>query len=97
MAKNAKYALYTRLFLNSEDHGGTAFIEAIIPNVETHGDSKHVDAELKIADCSRVVSLDFSVWGKDQVDDARQKIARIRRAVVAFEKVLCAQLDEIDT
>jgi hypothetical protein len=85
---------YHRNFLNNEEHGGTAFVEASIE--EAHDTSKgHFEAMLSIADCSRVVSLDFCVYSAEQADQARAKIARLRRAVVAFEKVLLAQLDGV--
>lgn len=98
MPKNNQYAMRVRTFLNNEEHGGTAFIEAAVPFAEEHGSQgdKHFDAHLKIGDCNRVIELDFSVWGKDQVDEYRQKISRLRRTIVAFEKAFLTQCAELD-
>lgn len=90
------YALYTRLFLNTEENGGIAFLEATIPELEVHGDQMHTDATLKISDCNRMIELDFSAWSVEQASNAREKITRLRRHIVAFEKVLISQLDEIE-
>lgn len=98
MAKT-DYAMYQRSFLNTEEHGGTAFVEAIVPYASAYGSKgeKSVDASLKIADCNRHIEIDFSVYTKEQGDNARQKIARLRRAVVAFEAALLVQLKEAGT
>lgn len=85
---------YVRTFLNNEEHGGTAFVEASIE--EAHNTSKgYFEAALNIADCNRVVSLDFCAYSPKQAYQAREKIARLRRTIVAFEKVLLVQLDGV--
>jgi hypothetical protein len=93
-------AFSRRQFLNTEEDGGAAYIKASVNEAETTGSGKgkYFDAEFCIADCGRVVTLDFSVYGSDGggTANARQKIAKLRRAVVAFEKALLDQLDEVD-
>lgn len=96
----SKTVFQRRQFLNTEDDGGAAYIKAYVNEAESSGSGfgKHLDAELVLADCNRIVTLDFSVYGSDGTAsaNARQKIAKLRRAVVAFEAALLAQLDKVD-
>lgn len=92
----SKRTHYSRLFLNQEEHGGIALVESTIEEIGQGRDgSKHFEASLTIGDCNRTVTLDFSVYSSERADEHRQKITRLRRAIVAFEKVLIAQLDEV--
>lgn len=86
-----------RQFLNTEGEGGAAYIKAHVNEMQTYPDGGgNVDAEFVIADCNRIVSLDFGAYGKDATSNIRQKITKFRRAVVAFEAALLAQLDLLD-
>jgi hypothetical protein len=93
----SKQAYYRRQFLNNEEHGGIAFVEASISNPSTSEHNPgHFDATFRVADCSRMVDLDFGCWDKDDVPRLRQKIALLRRTIVAFEAVLLTQLNEME-
>lgn len=93
----SKHLFYARKFLNNEDHGGNAFIEAYVNEIETttRSSTQSVDASFTIADCNRIVSLDFSAYGLEDVNALREKVSRLRRVIVAFEKVLLDQYAEI--
>lgn len=82
---------HSRTFLNGEEEGGMAAVETFI-NAPAPDNDGYFDAEIAVSDCNRTTTLDFSVYSKEQADTALLKIARLRRAVVAFEKVLVEQL-----
>lgn len=82
---------YQRKFLNTEEQGGTAFVEGTI---ETGSDS--INADFKVGDCNRVVEFQFGVYGDEDSTNVRQKVRAFRRAVVAFEATMLAQLDVFD-
>lgn len=80
---------YKRQFLNSEENGGTAFVEARVSEPE----HRTFDAELKIADCSRIVSIDCDVYSDESAENVRLKVRRLAQAAAAFEKAVLAALD----
>jgi hypothetical protein len=81
--------MYRREFLNSDDHGGTAFLEASV----SKSDKSYVSAHFKIADCNRIVDLDFDVWNASDARERLQKLKRMRTAFTAFEKALKAEIN----
>lgn len=90
-------AHFQRQFLNTEEYGGSAHIEARVGEVEVGRDGdKHVDAQFSVADCNRIVDLDFSIYGAEAAENARVKLRRLVRSVNAFAKAMTAALDEID-
>lgn len=87
---------YRRQFLNNEEEGGTAFIEAEISEIYP-GEYGHLCADFVVADCNRVVELDFGASRTaESITNTRQKIKKFRCAVVAFEAALIVQLDEME-
>jgi hypothetical protein len=88
-------AFYRRQFLNTEEHGGTAWVEARVGEASAAHNDKYdtVDASLSFADCNRIINLDFDVYTNDKEANARQKIAKLRRVVNAFCDALISQLD----
>ncbi len=50
----SKRKFYTRKFLNAKE--GTAFVEA---KISRSSDGSWVDASVKLADCHRMITLDF--------------------------------------
>jgi len=84
---------YKRQFLNSEDYGGSAIIEANVHEVYSSGEYINVDAEFSIADCGRMITLDFSVSNEESRENALLKIRRLKSAVNEFEVALRGQLD----
>lgn len=83
------HAYYKRQFLNNEEHGGVAFVEAQIDEDTRHG----IDASITLADCNRQINLDFSAYGEEGAANALLKLRRLRTTFAAFEAVLRAQLD----
>ena len=94
----SKRAFYVRQFLNTEEDGGTAFIEFEVREVEHYDKASSVDVTFKVADCNRIVNLDFGVYVSDgdDVEHKRVKLRRLVRAVNGFAKALNAALDEIE-
>lgn len=86
---------YARKFLNTEDAGGTAFIESEV-HTGDHKGEKHVEAQLRFADCNRIVDLNFSVYTDDVVANVRYKLALIRRVVNNFADALTRELDAME-
>lgn len=48
-----------RKWLNKVTHHSTGFIYT---HIETSKDSQNVNASVKIADCDRVITIDFDCW-----------------------------------
>ena len=82
---------YRRVFLNSQDDGGTAFIEAAVQAV----DDDAFLAELKIADCNRIVTLDFFT-SDDNITAIRHKARLLLTTVKNFVRAVEANCDEIE-
>jgi hypothetical protein len=85
---------YSRKFLNTKKEGGIALVEGYVNELTERTSS--FDAELKIGDCNRIVTLDFACYSKEATTNLRQKIVALRRVVVAFEAALIAQLNQVD-
>jgi hypothetical protein len=81
---------YTRTFLNMHAVGGTALIEGVVKRLT----ATVLDAELKIADCRHVVTLDFT--GSDFAN-LRYKANLLRMVVNDFTRSLLAACDEMET
>ncbi|SDT21922.1 hypothetical protein [Microlunatus soli] len=83
---------YRRRFLNRRGYHAGAYVLADLQILKDTSGERTVDADLTIADCSRVTSLDLSAYN---VGDARNALhkARLLRAIVndftdAFEETL---------
>lgn len=88
-----------RQFLNTEENGGNAFINCSV----SEADENSIDADITLSDCSRQITLDFSIYGHREngvnaadAANLRQKISKLRKTIVAFEAALLAQLDNVD-
>lgn len=88
-------AFYRRTFLNPEERGGIALIEAAVHEVDSSGPS--VDADITIGDCNRHISLDFTLYDKDGCERVRQKAKRLRSTVNGFVTAVLAACDEIES
>lgn len=80
----ASLTFYRRYFLNRRGHHGGAFILADVHSENYVSDGhplQDVCAFVTIADCSRVVSLDFDVHTMADVQNALHK-ARVLRQVI---------------
>ena len=81
---------YHREFLNPEDYGGSALIEALVNKVR--GDDLHsLDAEIKLGDCHRIVTLDFGIYAEGDRERVLEKVATLRHVLVEFEEALRAE------
>jgi hypothetical protein len=81
---------YRRTFLNRRGHHAGAHVIAEIRESYERG-ARVVDADLTIADCQRVVCLDFYVDGNDGAAARRNAVHKarvLRDVVVAFTAVL---------
>lgn len=76
--KQKKY--YSRKFLNSNKEGGLAAIEC---TVEKYGHSYGAWAEVKLTDCNRHITLDFSY----ETDKFEARLAKIDLLVEELTKV----------
>lgn len=80
--------LYLRRFLNRPGHHAGAYV---IAQVDVHAGRKghkgHVDAALTIADCRRVVELEFSAYGEAEAENALRKARLLRDIVTEFTEV----------
>lgn len=87
-----------RQFLNTETNGGNAFVSCYV----NAADGNNVSAEITLSDCNRQITLDFCVYGNrdgadaEQLANVRQKIAKLRKAIVSFETALLGELDCVD-
>lgn len=86
-----KRAYYKRTFLNSDESGGIALIEATVDEVSKEYGS--FEAVLKIGDCSRVVDLQFGVWSVADAENSRLKLRRLESTIRAFTAAVNAQID----
>jgi hypothetical protein len=89
--------LYRRTFLNRPGHHAGAYVIASIQRGIDEDGSSWVDADLTVADCRTVTTLDF--WIDDEATPAQRRNAlhkaRVLRDVVSsFVAELEAVLDE---
>lgn len=83
---------YRRRFLNRRGYHAGAYVLADLRVLKDSDGERSVDADLTIADCSRVTSLDLSAYNAGDARNALYK-ARLLRAVVndfteAFESAV---------
>src|SRR5690349_13708358 len=79
---------YRRLFLNRRGHHAGAYAIAECA-VETYRGKPDLDAYLKLADCSRVVTIDLSGSTIKEIDNAVRKVHVLHDVVTE----LCASVD----
>ncbi len=82
---------YRRQFLNIEEYGGSAMVEATVGEVSDGG---NFDATFKVGDCTRLVDLDFSAYSDETAENVVIKLVRFRKAVLAFEAAVLVALKE---
>lgn len=74
-----------REFLNN-DPDLTAFVSWHVSVPDNEG-STFVEANFKVADCNRIVSLDFDMYGDDE-DDINEKLDRLVTSAIEFRKTM---------
>jgi hypothetical protein len=86
-AANKFRKYYSRKWLNSAAKGGTAFVNAEIEENLDKSDS--VYASLEIADCSRIINLDFCIgYGEQTEANAMKKLDLLMMEVIKFRTKL---------
>ncbi len=91
---------YRRRFLNLRGHHAGAYVLADITleTLPANGQPTHeVAAHLTIADCGRVVTLDFDVRDAATARNTLHKIRALTQVLDAFQTALEAAVAERDT
>ncbi len=94
--RRSRRAYYRRSFLNRPGHHAGAYVIAEV-TVGGDEDRRRVDAELTIADCSRVTTLEFYVDSRSSAaerSNAVHKARVLREVVTAFTAQLEAALSQ---
>jgi hypothetical protein len=86
----AKIKYHSRKFLNKNQ--GIAAIET---NVESYTLSSGIDATVTISDCSRQVSLDFSIYDKKDVSVKIDKLSLLINELTKLRDVIITNEYEI--
>lgn len=88
---------YRRRFLNRRGHHAGAYIYAnlAIEARRREGARDVIDAELTIADCSRVMTLDFAVYDRAGARNAVYKARLLRQVVNDFTDALEAAVADL--
>jgi hypothetical protein len=82
MAKRKKpeeFSFETRKWLNTEKHGGSAFVTSEIDSWSAY---------FKIGDCNRIVTLDFSFYNLTEYRNSKHKLNVLIRELNRFSKEL---------
>lgn len=86
------YRLNIRKFLNTPSEHAGAFIIARVPKSHPRAfDTPHIT----ISDCSRQVTLDFSMYSARTRRNSLRKIRLLRETLEAFEEALCEYEEEV--
>lgn len=80
-----------RFWLN-KGTGETAFIA---PSVEFAKDDSWVTADIKIADCNRMITLDFGGNGNKSQEQALHKLLVLQQTLQEFREKLIAAYEKI--
>jgi hypothetical protein len=86
------YRLYVRSFLNRPGFNRGAYILVTIPDDL----DRYSTPEFTIADCSRVVSLDFDVSSRSARKNSLRKADMLVDAVTRFRESLADHIEEFD-
>ncbi|SEE76124.1 hypothetical protein [Ruania alba] len=87
----ARPSFYRRRFLNRRGHHAGAYALAQVrteASWEPGSDDRRVDAQLTLADCGRVVSLEFDVDTAGDARNALYKARLLRSIIIGFTEAL---------
>lgn len=91
------YRVRIRKFLNKPGHHAGAYVLAEVEDSTKHKKGKHgwpyVHVDLTLADCSRVVSLDFDLSTSRQRANSLHKIDLLVESLTQFRDALRAEVD----
>lgn len=88
---------YRRRFLNKRGHHAGAYVIATVGVDRTllSGDEgRYVDASIRLADCGRMITLDFDVDNKSDARNALHKAHLLREVLGGFIGALEEAIDE---
>lgn len=80
--------LYRRRFLNRRGHHAGAYLLAEITLGRLGDNDSHVDASLTLADCSRIVTLDFDAYSHREGENALHKARLLRDLFIDYVDAL---------
>lgn len=83
-----KKLMYRRRFLNRPKHHTGAHVIARVEVENTRSGKPFVDASLRLADCNRVVELDFNVYDRADAKNALHKAKLLRDLIDEFAESL---------
>ena len=90
---------YRRRFLNRRGHHAGAYVIADL-RIERwrHGDDDHqmIDADITVADCSRVATLDFSAREAGELAKSLSKARALLTVMTEFTAALEEAADQVD-
>lgn len=87
---------YRRRFLNRPRHHLGAHVIAEVDVERPDTGAPYVDAHLRLSDCSRHISLDFSAYDRRKAENALRKVAVLRAVLDEFEEGLVRGLADAD-
>ena len=93
--KRSVYALRKRLFLNPTSTGYTSFILAEVESSDG-GAYKYGNYLLTLADCKRVIKLEFFLGTKQARRIALKKIDLLINVLTQFREALIKEIDLIE-
>ena len=77
-------AWHKRRWLNSAKRGGAAFINMAVEEISKECDYAYVSGTVSIADCSRIVTLEFYSDGDDEKLSEEAMMAKIDVFMISF-------------
>lgn len=80
--------LYRRRFLNRPRHHTGAHVIARVDLVQYKKGAPYVDGSLRLADCYRVIELDFEIRTKTDAKNALHKAKLLRNLLEEFTEAL---------
>lgn len=91
----ARSLFYRRRFLNRRGHHAGAYVVADVELARSSREDKpHIYADLTIADCNRVASLDFSVTQDRSVTNVLHKARLLKDVLDGFVVALETAIEE---
>jgi hypothetical protein len=90
------YRFYVRRFLNRRGHQAGAYLLASVRDTSRErGSYVEPDVEFDLADCNRVVSLDFPLYTERERRNSLAKVALLADVVARFRDALEAEAEAV--
>ncbi len=92
---SGKDAFYRREFLNKETWHSHAHIIAAVPKVDGRKSEQWVDSpSLSLADCSRLIDLDFGWYDEKELDNSLYKLDLLYKIITQFRSEFKKQAEK---